>query len=387
MANEYGPVTFSSDYFDRLRSLVPTKDELRRASYIVEQLSPQDVEYKRRCARCHRHMKTNNRTRNRQVPNATASASTQSPSPSQPKPRAPPIGNSLDELTFPSSSTKKKPDDRNGGKPLCKFHSGRISYKKWTCCDKHLSSEGCAEEKSHTTMQYAVGELELNWIFYATPAAPPLSQPAAAVVIDCEMGISFMGDSELIRLSVIDYFSRRVLLDRLVLPDVRMSHFNTKFSGISRQMMNDALRHGNCFLGRDEARIATMELLGPNTIVVGHALHQDLTSLRWIHPLVIDTLLIEKKRRQVKREAQEAEAAAQGAATQQEKKSEDNKEAPPKPEAGLSLKALSKEKLNREIQLKGKGHDSVEDALATRDLLHWYMSHPAEVGSDDSAAI
>ncbi|KAF4589331.1 RNA exonuclease [Ophiocordyceps camponoti-floridani] len=380
MADEYGPIAFSSDYLDRLRRLVPAQDELREAAYIVEQLSSQDLEYKRRCVRCSRPMKTRYRTRTHQAPHSAASASTQGPSVSQLKPRAPVMSNTLDELTFPSSSSKKKPDDRNAGKPRCQFHPGTIFRKKWTCCDKHVSSEGCTGEKNHSAIQYAVGELEISWIFYATPAAPTPSQPAAAVVIDCEMGTSFTGESELIRVSVVDYFSRRVLLDRLVLPDVRMSHYNTKFSGISRQMMNDAVRHGNCFLGRDEARIATMKLLSPNTIVVGHALHQDLTSLRWIHPLVIDTLLIEKKRRKVEREAQEAEAAAHGSATQQEKKSEDEKEAAPNREAGMSLKALSKEKLNREIQLKGRGHDSVEDALATRDLLHWYMSHPAKVG-------
>lgn len=47
---------------------------------------------------------------------------------------------------------------------------------------------------------------------------------------------------------------------------------------------------------------------------------------------------------------------------------------PEKPKyPGLSLKALALERLNREIQVKGKGHDSLEDALATRDLLLWHI--------------
>ncbi|OAQ99263.1 hypothetical protein LLEC1_05754 [Akanthomyces lecanii] len=45
---------------------------------------------------------------------------------------------------------------------------------------------------------------------------------------------------------------------------------------------------------------------------------------------------------------------------------------------GLSLKALAAERLQRQIQTKGQGHDSLEDALATRDLLLWHMVNKPE---------
>ena len=41
------------------------------------------------------------------------------------------------------------------------------------------------------------------------------------------MGTAFDGDSELIRLTLIDYFSGETLIDSLVYPDVAMLHFNT----------------------------------------------------------------------------------------------------------------------------------------------------------------
>lgn len=45
-----------------------------------------------------------------------------------------------------------------------------------------------------------------------------------------------------------------------------------------------------------------------------------------------------------------------------------------RPEDGMSLKALAKKKLGRVIQDGGnKGHDSVEDAVAARDLVHHHV--------------
>ena len=40
---------------------------------------------------------------------------------------------------------------------------------------------------------------------------------------------------------------------------------------------------------------------------------------------------------------------------------------------GLSLKVLASERLNRAIQNKKIGHDSLEDAIASRDLIHWHV--------------
>jgi hypothetical protein len=38
----------------------------------------------------------------------------------------------------------------------------------------------------------------------------------------------------------------------------------------------------------------------------------------------------------------------------------------------LALKTLAKKYLDRDIQTKGKqGHDSLEDAIAARDIVHW----------------
>ena len=46
--------------------------------------------------------------------------------------------------------------------------------------------------------------------------------PVGAIALDCEMGISTLGEPELIRLTAVDFFKGVVLIDRLVCPNVGM---------------------------------------------------------------------------------------------------------------------------------------------------------------------
>lgn len=249
------------------------------------------------------------------------------------------------------------------------------------------------------------------WKFFATPAATRYSDIHPAIALDCEMGTSASGDSELIRLSVIDYFSSEVLVDNLVWPDVKMDHYNTRFSGVTVRDMENARAKGTCFRGRDKAREAVWRFVGPTTLVVGHSVDNDLIAMRWIHPMVVDTLLIESTivkaakdkqetaaKEKVARELREAEVTSGAPDKDEQKPGKEQKEKeaelvippitadgapkkveqkPPKKPKGFgpkTLKTLAMAKLGREIQGSGKkGHDSVEDALAARDLAHWYV--------------
>ncbi|KAJ4005957.1 hypothetical protein NW752_001204 [Fusarium irregulare] len=184
-----------------------------------------------------------------------------------------------------------------------------------------------------------------RWQYSITPASKT-KNARKAVVIDCEMGTAASGDCELIRLTLIDYFSGRVLIDSLVWPDVLMSHLNTRYSGVTWKSMREARNAKKCIFGRKNARALMWKFVGPDTIVIGHGANSDLTSLRWIHLRIIDTLIVEGNNH------------------------EGNTQ-------GLSLKKLAELRLQRVIQ-KGKGHDSLEDAIATRDLLHWNVLRVVE---------
>lgn len=314
-------------------------------------------------------------------------------------------------MTLGDGNDKKK----NSGPPMnCRFHPGSIMQRQWTCCHKNISSPPCAAEQFHTTRIYKPGELEANWQYFPTPHpeahlsdhpfAPPEQQrrassrpaPVAAIVIDCEMGVAQTGESELIRVSAIDFFTRKVLVDSLVWPDVKMAHFNTRYSGVSRHGMEAARRTRKTLQGRAGARQALWRFVGPQTIVVGHSGNSDLMALRWIHPRVIDTLILEmriqpREERQDKKRDDESGAAGaeepeqpspspESSKSQKPSDAENSKsEKPEEPEKpkypGLSLKALAADRLKREIQIRGQGHDSLEDALATRDLLLWHLIH------------
>ncbi|PNY24397.1 Dimethylaniline monooxygenase [N-oxide-forming] 2 [Tolypocladium capitatum] len=378
MDEQYGSIPCSPDYVRRLRELVHFGDELQRAGYVLGQFSSSDLDRKRRCERCCRAVKKGETYQG--LPGTTPTDASDRSGPSA-GPRHV-DGNAA--TTAAEEACISKEVDRQVNAQLVASSmppADLVPAQKWTCCNAHVLSKPCTGEERHHPRQYSSGELEDNWRFYTTPPAPPRARPAAAVVIDCEMGVAASGESELIRVSVIDHFSRRVLLDSLVWPSVEMAHFNTRFSGITRQMMDDARRRHKCLFGRRKAREAVWRLIGPQTVVVAHAGQGDLTSLRWIHPVIVDTLVIETQMRRYEREAAEAAKAetaarnaeeAEGAGSLEKDESDDDKSTP-KQEGGLSLKALALQRLNRAIQIKGRGHDSVEDALATRDLLHWHV--------------
>ena len=238
------------------------------------------------------------------------------------------------------------------------------------------------------------------------------------------MGTAVTGERELVSVTAVDYFSGRVLLDSLVYPSVKMAHYNTRYTGLKRQDMERALRLGQCLNGRNAARQALFQFIGPDTIVIGHDACGDLRCLRWIHRTVVDTLVIEQERR-ARRLAKAAETAvaesdsvvgvlaeavAEDGASDMENvvheaeasdsgipkvkvvhgvdvgnnlTSEENASAAAiaKPRGkrqpgGVSLKALTLERLGRSIQ--NGTHGSLEDALATRDLLHWMITQAPE---------
>ena len=223
--------------------------------------------------------------------------------------------------------------------------------------------------------------IERRWQFHSTSER---TQPGhrVAVALDCEMGTAIDDDSELIRLTVVDYFTGEPLIDRLVYPDIKMKHFNTRWSGITRGDMERARRQGQCIFGRDGARRAIFDYVGPSTIVIGHGAQNDLSSLRWIHYRVVDSHMVEWERR---KEAERKEEQEKSKNKEEDDKLEENgdksKDGKPvngQPRGkhhpdGMSLKALTMKRLGRAIQVGKKGHDSLEDALAARDLIHAHI--------------
>ncbi|KAK1981575.1 hypothetical protein LZ30DRAFT_749978 [Colletotrichum cereale] len=403
-------------YLQQLRSMAHRRDVLVKNGFVVRPLSEADIDDKKRCRRC--NLRCSNK-KNKYKPDD------KSPKRALKKPASGP---------GPGPSSDKKSDEKSP-KPVlkCQYHTGRVVRMYWTCCRAHVSSSGCTWAPEHLTRDYTPGDLKTRHQYHHTPphalldlspAAPPLRRPHFAVAIDCEMGTAYDGESELIRVTLVDYLTSEILLDSLVYPQVPMQHYNTKWSGVSRQQMNDARDKGKCIAGGLAAvRDAVWRWVGPDTVVVGHAVHNDLAALRWIHPLVVDSLVLATAAR-AEREKREEEEEKERRAEQGDEEEEEEEAAatveddgdgdlisfdelglgprdgtqnPEKPSVvkarvrrkpgGLSLKALTAEMFDRQIQKAKQGHDSLEDALAARDIAHWFvMQKTAEAQAQDGGS-
>lgn len=245
----------------------------------------------------------------------------------------------------------------------CTHHWGRKVYPKrsknaglepttYSCCHEPVGSPGCTTSETHVYKISDPKRLSLVMPFIETPennAAPS----DMAICFDCEMGYTTHG-LELMRLTAIAWPSHKPLVDVLVRPIGHLLDVNTRFSGITVEQFLNAKPYdpADPKPRRNDIRIvespyAARDLffahVSTSTPVLGHALENDLNTLRIIHPNIIDTVLLFPHKR------------------------------------GLplrhGLRALAKEKLDIDIQQAGAaGHDSYEDAKTTGELIRFKVA-------------
>ena len=211
------------------------------------------------------------------------------------------------------------------------------------CCGSRLNIPGCFENPAHDFENFDA--LALNWQFESSPAHNPYLQvqKRQAVVIDCEMGGSEYGRSELIQLSAVDFFSGDVLVDNLVKPAVPVRDYRSQYSGITEAHMHRAVNAGTALEGWRAARAELAQFIDAETILIGHSLNNDLEQLRLIHTNVIDTHMLIPRLAGHKH----------------------------------GLAALAAALCGRQVQSGARlGHDCREDTLAARELVLWALRNP-----------
>ncbi|KAL5119560.1 RNA exonuclease 3 [Pleosporales sp. CAS-2024a] len=254
----------------------------------------------------------------------------------------------------------------------CRHHWGKRIFPKRTknavpeptrlsCCNEQVGSPGCITHDTHVFKISDPKRLALVMPFIETPdneEAPPYT----AVCFDCEMGYTTRG-LEMMRLTVVAWPMHKPIIDVLVRPIGHILDVNTRFSGITPEQFVNAKPYDaenpkpirkdlRIVESPYEARKLFLSHVTRTTPVLGHALENDLNTIRLVHPTIIDTVLLYPTR--------------QGLPYRH------------------GLRMLAKMHLGEDIQQGGAaGHDSYEDARTTGELVRFKIKEKWKVMKHD----
>uniref|UniRef100_A0A093VJY7 RNA exonuclease 3 n=1 Tax=Talaromyces marneffei PM1 TaxID=1077442 RepID=A0A093VJY7_TALMA len=208
--------------------------------------------------------------------------------------------------------------------------------------EQYTLQQGLTERKIHTNVPYSE--------FRQTPQT--FGQPKRKIVaIDCEMVGLWKNVACVALLCAVDVLTGEILLNTYVDPVSKVHAWRSTVSGVTRKSMSEAIEQGQALRGWAAAREALWEYIDAETIIIGHALQNDLNVLGIFHSRIVDTAIL----------------ASQAVFPEIQSKRF--------PES-YGLKRLLLSWLKMMIQTGKKGHDCLEDTFATRELAIWCARNP-----------
>ncbi|KAI3405666.2 REX3 [Candida oxycetoniae] len=221
----------------------------------------------------------------------------------------------------------------------CLFHHGKLRRKantktrQYDCCLalQDDNSKPCGMANFHVFQVDKPEEKQSLLSYQYTTELFKRKRKYPVLGIDCEMGYTTKG-FELMRISAVDYFTEKTVLDTYVLPYGEVVDFNTRFSGISE--INGE------FVSFNQSIQELGSIMDKDTILIGHGLENDMNAMRLIHENIIDTSILYPK-------------------------------FDTSPTFRWSLKDLAFKYLSKNIQV-GE-HDSAEDSIAAIEIVKFHV--------------
>lgn len=124
------------------------------------------------------------------------------------------------------------------------------------------------------------------------PDLNPSIRKYAAIVLDCEMAGAVGGQNELIQITIIEFLSGRVLLNRLVNPSRPIKNWREDITGINAAKMQEAVDRGEALRGWEGARAELWQFADKNTVLIGQSVQKDLRVLHTWHAKIVDSAII-----------------------------------------------------------------------------------------------
>ncbi|KAK2669425.1 Exonuclease, RNase T/DNA polymerase III [Fusarium oxysporum f. sp. vasinfectum] len=113
-----------------------------------------------------------------------------------------------------------------------------------------------------------------------------------AIALHCEMAGVVNGESEIISICAIDFFTGEVLINSLVKPHEPIIDWRTNIHGIRPATLAIAASQGQILYGWEAARKELLKHINTETAMVGQSLQQDLKRLRVSHEKIFDTAIL-----------------------------------------------------------------------------------------------
>lgn len=222
----------------------------------------------------------------------------------------------------------------------CTFHWGKLqrsdpygSSSTFTCCNSAGYTDGCSTADGHVWSGYVMGFNGPYDDFVSTDNSTKIDTERNVYAMDCEMCYTGKG-LEVTKVTLVSS-DGQLVYEKFIRPATKIVDYNTRFSGIRQK----DLARGSYVSTLPEVQQDLLNYINADTILIGHALDNDLRVLKMIHNNVIDTSNVFPHHKG--------------------------------PGYKHSLRALTSKYLSRTIQDSTDGHNSFEDSRACLELMLW----------------